>query len=556
MSCVDKKLSVACPLQLQMMLVGMKFRLKGAQMAEVVELMPNGVMNVWVGEERREDVWGEARANGLVLGGRTMKAIEMDIAFDRSRCCQIDRLVGRSAGGVVGVCIHDANEAMHLERCPTARTSATRIEVFVDGSKFFRKFQMATVAGLNEFLEILQTRISTKDGRVRLHVVGSAVKTAWHCTPILSASRVTREDIECDVAKSVAVGRPFFDGLGQTLNALSIDQKRIVCVLTDGLDTSSQIYARAGITRTVRRHRQAGWTFLCLSLYNAKANFTGESIGVAPETCATLRATPAGVRSALKLAAMATGRIASGQSAAFFEEERIAGFHGLLSCTSADEAARLKLTPSTAKIELVIDGSTITNALRHVAVNCLNNLIEALRDRLPSSIPIQLHTFGKLVKARWRKGTLLGNSPRVFVDDLPSFTANDKSALLDALAITLSPPSSTEEDAVAAVSARIVLILTGGRDTASRLYTADEVRSLIEARRENGWIFIWVTSESPRSNLTGPGLGIDQSTCTRYRDGCASALRAAFSRATSSIVRAASGNSPAFPLNEVDEGSM
>lgn len=529
----------ACSVQQQMLLVGLTFKLKLSGKPETVdycEFRPNGELILRRDEGNIEDAWGDASSapNRIILGGRQVEPVEMDIIFARGRCCQIEQLVETTSSHgqrqpIIGVCVRDDNEPMHLERCPSGNAT-TRIELIVDGS--LRKFETAITAGLNAFTEILRKRMQNPEvARLRLHIVGDHVKTAWRCTPIQSTPRVTPNDIAIDASTS----RQFLDGLGNTLSPLPMDMRRVVCIVAQNRDTISQKFTRGMVSRMVAAHRQCGWVYIYMSLYNTKANFSAEQLGVNPETCATFRATSAGVRSALSLAAVATARAVSGQSPALANTERAAGFDGHHEQELEYQHIPIPV-PNPNRLELIIDGSGSMRQLRLATVNCLNNMIEVLRSSLPDadSTLIQLHSFGEIVHSRWPDGMTLSKVPRITEKDL---IASKKTALIDAIAITLSeqPPSEI----------RTVCIVTDGCDTASHQHTLDKTRDLIHSRRKSGWTILFFNVADPLANATGASLGINPLLCKNFRKS-PPALRNAFSLAASLIVRAASGKSTAF----------
>lgn len=532
-------LADACSVQQQMLLVGLTFKLKLSGKPENVdycEFRPNGDLILRRDEGNIEDAWGDASSapNRIILGGRRVAPIEMDIVFARGRCCQIEQLVETTASHaqrqpIIGVCVRDDNEPMHLERCP-AGNATIRIELIVDGS--LRKFETAMVAGLNSFTDILRKRTQNPEiARLRLHIIGDHIKTAWRCTPIQSTPRVT----PIDIAIAASTGGQFLDGLGNTLSPLPMEMRRVVCIVAQNCDAISQKFSRSMVSRMVTAHRQCGWVYIYMSLYNPRANFSAEQLGVSAETCATFRATSAGVRSSLSLAAVAAARSVSGESPSFANTERAAGFEGHHEQELEYQHTPIPV-PNPSRLELIIDGSGSMRHLRLATVNCLNNMIEALRNSLPDadSTLVQLHSFGEIVHSRWPDGMTLSQVPRITEKDL---VASNKTALIDAIAITLSgqPPSEV----------RTVCIVTDGRDTASHQHTMDKTRDLIRIRRKSGWTILFLNVSDPLANATGASLGVDPSLCKNFKRS-PPALRTAFSLAVSSIVRAATGKSTAF----------
>ena len=190
-------------------------------------------------------------------------------------------------------------------------------------------------------------------------------------------------------------------------------------------------------------------------------------------------------------------------------------------------------------VSLVVDGSGSMKKLLPATVNAINNFVDALRHKFAHRPGrLQLHVFGDIVRSRWGNGRLLGDVPRVRDSDL---LASKKTALLDALAITLS----TQPVEVP----QFLCVITDGRDNASHQFTADDVFKLVAERRRAKWTFFYLDAASPFSRHPGPDLGFNPDTSTTFSPTPAG-VSAAFRLAANAVIRVADGDTPHFTLAE------
>ena len=539
-----------------------------------MEFLPEGVLKV----NDDDEVWSAKERTILAMGR------EFDVSFDRVQCCHPKRLVetdashGSNREPVIGKLIRDRNEPRRRNHCP--RENAIRMDFLIDASASMRPLLGGVAMGLNGFLESVRSRVSEKTAtmtRVRLRVFGTSIDSKWWCTPLDSAPRVDVATLEIQDDKTALV-----DSVGQALSDLDVMNPRIMILLTDGRDTASKKISRDRVSKLVQARRRMGWTFIVLAAYNPHDRHPGPLLGVSTATCATFRFSPAGVRAALLLAAVSAARAAEGNHADFTDVERLSAVTGTGclfdyattkaasrggeatfggGCSSSQMSSspmslRSNLTRSTPRfspdhepsstplknvvVSLIVDGSGSMRGLGPATVNGLNNFVETLRWKFDKiqNVKVQFHAFGDIVRSKWGNGKLLGDVPRVSAFDL---AASRRTALVDALGITLS----TQPVDVA----QIVAIITDGRDNASHQFTGDDVVRIVDARRRNGWTFLFLAAATPFSKHPGPNLGFPPETTTSFSP-TADGVRSAFRLCSAAVTRIADGLLPNFTLAE------
>lgn len=184
-------------------------------------------------------------------------------------------------------------------------------------------------------------------------------------------------------------------------------------------------------------------------------------------------------------------------------------------------------TPSTAHTEIVciLDRSGSMSTLRDDAIGGFNTFLDA-QQKLPGEASLTLVLFDHDYVS------VLDAVPVAKAEPLTTATyvPRGSTALLDAVGRTLDDTEArmsalTEAERPARV---LVCILTDGLENASREYTRDGIRTMIEARQKQGWAFEFLAANQDAFAEAG-SLGIGGDYAFRFvNDGAG--IRQAFVR--------------------------
>lgn len=180
------------------------------------------------------------------------------------------------------------------------------------------------------------------------------------------------------------------------------------------------------------------------------------------------------------------------------------------------------------KVEIIciMDRSDSMNEIIQEAVGAFNAFINDQKD-LPGKARVTLAVFGDQYDVVFS---------RVKLDEMPELQVGQvrprgMTALYDAIGKTIRSAKDTENT--------VVLIQTDGMENASKEYSADDIKSMVEAKQEQGWEFMLIgagldniveqsqqmglQTNSVQVNANAGGMSVYEdamrSFTTRYRSG-------------------------------------
>lgn len=121
---------------------------------------------------------------------------------------------------------------------------------------------------------------------------------------------------------------------------------------------------------------------------------------------------------------------------------------------------------------------------------------------IPGEARVSLVFFDNLVQTQY------SGRPIEQVSLLDTYPIRDSTALNDALGMTITE-QSRRIDAEGWADKVIVCVLTDGHENASRRYTAPQVHSMVSAKREQGWEFVFLAANQD-AFATGRQYGFSQ----------------------------------------------
>lgn len=202
---------------------------------------------------------------------------------------------------------------------------ATKIEIIVDRSGSMRPLHSATVQGLNQFLTEQRSLPRACTMTMRLVVFDHIVETCWaEGTPLTDTSYTVTPEMVQPRGQTALL-----DAIGGSLSGTPLTPPRIVCIVTDGCENSSQRYTRLQVNDLITARKNAGWTFIFLAA-NQDAISVGATLGIGAGTCATFSATSEGIAAGFGSASASCcrGSTFGSGAAAFSSAERAACLSG------------------------------------------------------------------------------------------------------------------------------------------------------------------------------------------------------------------------------------
>lgn len=188
------------------------------------------------------------------------------------------------------------------------------VSLVLDKSGSMSSVRDATISGVNEYIDSLKRDKKTK----------------YKFSLTLFDSAYTTSEI-VDIEKTNALSLKSYDPFGTTAlydavcTAIDgIKQKRgkkIVVIVTDGLENSSREYNKKDFASRVKELTEKGWVFVYLGA-NQDAWDNASQWGFMPSNVATFNATDKGVEAVFNVCAMSTRNIAgSSLNENFFTED-------------------------------------------------------------------------------------------------------------------------------------------------------------------------------------------------------------------------------------------
>ena len=219
------------------------------------------------------------------------------------------------------------------------REDYTAIMLLVDRSGSMHAIKTSAESGINEFI----ASMAQAEGKrtIRIAQFDWDYTAGWDHTAPNGRGGAMRYETFCRSTDAAQIppfvlnpkgATPLFDALGTAiiefgaeLAAMPEDQRPgvvIFAVMTDGIENASREYTAAQIREMVKRQEtEFGWQILYLGA-NQDAFTTGENLGIARDRTLTYSATDHGTRSAMHSTTIYVASAASGQSAAFTDEQR------------------------------------------------------------------------------------------------------------------------------------------------------------------------------------------------------------------------------------------
>merc|ERR1711865_982017 len=125
---------------------------------------------------------------------------------------------------------------------------------------------------------------------MRLVAFDHVIETPWpEGTPLSDTNRTVTPAMVQPRGQTALL-----DAIGATLSSTCLSPPRVVCIVTDGCENSSQQYTRQQVNDLISSRQNAGWTFIFLAA-NQDAIAVGSTLGIGGGNCATFSATPAGI---------------------------------------------------------------------------------------------------------------------------------------------------------------------------------------------------------------------------------------------------------------------
>lgn len=177
--------------------------------------------------------------------------------------------------------------------------------------------------------------------------------------------------------------------------------------------------------------------------------------------------------------------------------------------------------PNLRHIVLVLDRSGSMRAVKEDTEGGLAAFLEAQRENTGET-RVSLYQFDNRYEAVYEN---------VALADVPAYVLEPRgnTALLDAIGLTIKNVKGQikELDPEARPGEVVMVVLTDGAENASREYTLERVKAMIEKRRAKGWQVVFLGADQDAITVAGQ-MGIDRDSSLAYRSGLSrSTIRAA-----------------------------
>jgi len=179
-----------------------------------------------------------------------------------------------------------------------------------------------TIGGFNAFVE--SQKVDNPHGTLSLHLFGNDYTTMYTNKPVGEVENLTTKTYRPHG------GTALLDAIGTTIK--EIDDRgstRVVVILTDGHENSSQVYSKTHINDLIRLHNHE-WKFVFLGA-NQDAIGEGQTLGIHPNSAMTFDAEC--VDSAFQSLSAAVGRQMTGET----QEVEFTGMERQMSAPVHDE---------------------------------------------------------------------------------------------------------------------------------------------------------------------------------------------------------------------------
>lgn len=160
---------------------------------------------------------------------------------------------------------------------------------------------------------------------MRLVVFDNKIETCWgEGTPLSDTSLTVTPGMVQPRGQTALL-----DAIGSTLSSTHLTPARVVCIVTDGHENSSNRFTRSQVNDLITARKNAGWTFIFLAA-NQDAIAVGATLGIGAGTCATFSATSEGIAGGFGSASASScrGAMLGSSAASFSSAERAACLGG------------------------------------------------------------------------------------------------------------------------------------------------------------------------------------------------------------------------------------
>ena len=160
------------------------------------------------------------------------------------------------------------------------------------------------------------------------------------------------------------------------------------------------------------------------------------------------------------------------------------------------------------ELVFILDRSGSMEGIRRATVSNFNELLDAQKAEVHGDeARISIYSFNHTIEKLCFRAPL--ESARHLTTE--TYLPSGRTALYDAICSALNEITGAEKENLANEwkIVRIVCIITDGLENASRFYTRTDVRRLIDAKKEDGWNFVFAGANFD-VDVEGEELGFDK----------------------------------------------
>ena len=195
-------------------------------------------------------------------------------------------------------------------------STTTAMLLIVDRSGSMSSIQMEAEQALNDFL----TKQKAVDGRCGVKVVQFDGEVEDLFGPVALAQAPEIKIVPRGMTALLdAIGKSVTE-FRETMDHMPVD-KRLVVILTDGLENVSQEWKLDAVNKLISESRGLGYEFIFLAA-NQDAIATGAQMGIPTASSLTFAASPAGVRGMGMTMDMYVTNYREGKAAEFTDQDR------------------------------------------------------------------------------------------------------------------------------------------------------------------------------------------------------------------------------------------
>lgn len=170
-------------------------------------------------------------------------------------------------------------------------------------------------------------------------------------------------------------------------------------------------------------------------------------------------------------------------------------------------------TPDPLRICIVLDKSGSMEPMRTEALAAVNSYIAAAKaDPNLKDAMLGLMLFDSTGLDWRRRGVRIAEAEPLTLDE---YVPGAMTPLFDAIG---SGAAYLDADSATPVAKAVLIIVTDGMENASREHTAEGIRSLLDARRERGWMVEFLAKGLDVAEQ-GVALGVQHASISSFADG-------------------------------------